>query len=542
MTTPEWLPRLSLTNRISLRTLKSVVNTALKKIILNLLILILALLLIFPKNSQAIVAAHTVTLSPTEDSWIYEGQPDQNFGSQNKLEVGLFTPNNGATQYRKRALIKFDLSQIPAGSNIGGAELSFTMGAVSGTPPSNVYRVARVNWSESSVKWNNRPDWIDPGVSQSSGVENDTSGALQSRSFNVTSIVSLWLSNPQTYPNFGFYVLGSNSNNQSQYVDFASRETSNKPQLTINYTTPLRTSSPNPSPNPFTNIDVHMPTSPPLPTSPSVPGVFPSSNSGPQISNIIYTATPTSATIVFHTNVNATADIYYGLRGDLSNRVIEQSRQLSQNHSITITNLQSSTEYNFKIAAADGNGNVGYSRIDSFFTTTDQSLAHNLPTPSPRASATPRPSAVSNQGGLFGLDGIFSSNTPIVGSLINWVRNRNQQSANTPTGVSEPLDNIPVIGSVIKAAGNALEDKIAQMTVESKIANDKNAFGNSASESAKVSPKTNNPLVLVASYVGINRLAGLSLIILGLFLAGGALLLLKVSKKTYHHVRKHFKR
>ena len=97
--------------------------------------LVFLLVLILIGSSQAF--ADVIELTPEEDTYVYQRKPSSSFGSNSYIRL------RSRQQYRQRdGLIRFDLSEIPAGTTIDSATLS-------------VY-VIRKSVSEMSCLWKRR--------------------------------------------------------------------------------------------------------------------------------------------------------------------------------------------------------------------------------------------------------------------------------------------------------------------------------------------------------------------------------------------------
>ena len=106
-------------------------------------------------------------LYPTEDAYVDDLEPDRNFGGDSYLLV-----SNNYFGRSRRALLKFDYSQIPSQAEIVEAELSL-MCQNEGTENGHVQLTrAAQPWSEYSVTWNNQPI-TDGMIYWSELVEND---------------------------------------------------------------------------------------------------------------------------------------------------------------------------------------------------------------------------------------------------------------------------------------------------------------------------------------------------------------------------------
>lgn len=105
------------------------------------------------RGAAAMPNATLITLSATEDTTVSQGSPTANFGTL----VTLFPGHDEFTQ-EDLALLKFNLSSIPAGATINSAKLRLNRTGAASSLAMNV-GVQRVqgNWTEGAVTWNTRP-------------------------------------------------------------------------------------------------------------------------------------------------------------------------------------------------------------------------------------------------------------------------------------------------------------------------------------------------------------------------------------------------
>jgi len=84
----------------------------------------------------------------TGDAYIWESNPDDNYGSSTSLYTGIFSGGH------KQSLIQFDLNSIPACSQITSA--TFHIYRRSGGAYSEAVEIYRVTapWDENTVTWN----------------------------------------------------------------------------------------------------------------------------------------------------------------------------------------------------------------------------------------------------------------------------------------------------------------------------------------------------------------------------------------------------
>lgn len=104
-------------------------------------------------------------LFPTDDAFVYQGSPDDNYGSSQDLSIGGKTVEGEA----HRSFVKFDLSTIPPGSVINYASLRvFMYEAPSESRTLECHRAA-ADWDEGTITWNNQPSATIPTTSRSTG-------------------------------------------------------------------------------------------------------------------------------------------------------------------------------------------------------------------------------------------------------------------------------------------------------------------------------------------------------------------------------------
>jgi hypothetical protein len=191
---------------------------------------------------------HTPTPTPTSivlqlcavaDAYIDQYNSNSNFGSYPGLRVGF---SSAVDLFHNRALVRFDLSSLPADATIKSAYLEayLTRGSGSLTQASIGAYFVTSAWSESSVTWNTMPSFDPVGIA---GSVNASPGY---KSWNVTSFAQVWQSDPGS--NHGLELFGPQTNWWSR--EFSSREGANCPRLalTIESTTPILTPTPTRTP------------------------------------------------------------------------------------------------------------------------------------------------------------------------------------------------------------------------------------------------------------------------------------------------------
>jgi hypothetical protein len=177
--------------------------------------------------------------SGTSDTMILSGSPTTNRGTASSLNVDG-SPDVGA-------LIKWDISTIPAGSQIQSASITLNITNTS-VDTYEIYELKQ-NWTELGATWNRYAagaNWQSAGARGANDRGSTVLGSLKaSATGKITvqlnaagiAVVQKWLDNPQS--NFGFILQDYTS--ASDGFDFDSREASNaanRPKLTVTYQAP----------------------------------------------------------------------------------------------------------------------------------------------------------------------------------------------------------------------------------------------------------------------------------------------------------------
>ena len=169
--------------------------------------------------------ANVATLAAVADTYIYEGNAGQNYGSQPHLLVGDDFRNNWY-----QTLILFNISAIPSNAYIISSRLNLfgtyatEVGAVLG-----VHRVLQP-WNEDSVNWSSRPSFDLAGSCYLDLPEGWSDKWLF---LNVTADVRYWQQN--STGNYGLLLMLTEARS---LVTLNSRETAvNSPYLEVSYVT-----------------------------------------------------------------------------------------------------------------------------------------------------------------------------------------------------------------------------------------------------------------------------------------------------------------
>nr|MBC7244124.1 DNRLRE domain-containing protein [Chloroflexota bacterium] len=221
------------------------------------------------------VDGYTGTQDTYITSWPSEG-PEEPHGSSPTLLL--------AYDARRKALLKFDLSSVPAGMEIKAAKLTVHLVENRGTGINvGAYEALRP-WADDRASWqwsNPTQQWTVAGGDGAGDRASSATYTVQNvrltgaYTFHLKSLVEHWLAEPNS--NHGLFLIGSGSYTTDSYP-LASAEyadVSKRPLLEIWYMEPLPT-----------------PTSTPIPTATSTPTTTPTP--GASTSTPTRTATPTS--------------------------------------------------------------------------------------------------------------------------------------------------------------------------------------------------------------------------------------------------------
>lgn len=196
----------------------------------------------------------------TKDNSLYADRPSNSNGASPYLYAGA------TGESLRRALIQFDLNEIPTGSSVTNVSLQLTVNQAG--PPAvdqDVYRLHRLNkdWGEGSVvapepggfgeaaqagnatwidNFFQQSQWDSPGgdfVAESSSqtaTSRNRGDTVTFSSERMAQDVQAWLDNPNT--NFGWILIGEEegTRNARRFVSSEGEE-SQRPQLTIEFTT-----------------------------------------------------------------------------------------------------------------------------------------------------------------------------------------------------------------------------------------------------------------------------------------------------------------
>jgi hypothetical protein len=167
--------------------------------------------------------SNTVTLSVTDDTFISSGRSNSNYNGSNE---GLLADGKDSYYGVMNALLKWDLSSIPACVTVTGASIQVDVTNVS----SKTYNFFAGNnsWNESSATWNSVSGSAHQGSLVGSFVPSSTTVYTVNLSSTGISTVQGWLSGS----NNGVVVASGGTSNG---LDFDSKETGMAPRLNVTY-------------------------------------------------------------------------------------------------------------------------------------------------------------------------------------------------------------------------------------------------------------------------------------------------------------------
>jgi secreted trypsin-like serine protease len=153
-----------------------------------------------PRITDSLILRFGTSPGQVRDTYVASDAPDRNFGDSVELLVG---EENGAT---RRALLRFDLSGIPAGAEVLTAHMGFHEESKTGKQIISAHRITQ-EWDEDTTTWASfgpRGFELRPlaSISNATPVVAMTSDVW----FDVTSLTREWLS--MTTPNHGVLLLG----------------------------------------------------------------------------------------------------------------------------------------------------------------------------------------------------------------------------------------------------------------------------------------------------------------------------------------------
>lgn len=247
-------------------------------------------------------------------------------------------------------LIKFSLSSIPNGSTITLAKLKlFNVNTAASTQNFATIKIGRItqSWSENTVTYNNRPSFVDTGVSTSVGRQNAY------YEWDVTQVVKDWKSN--RFSNYGFFLSGPSFDTSYQkFFESKEGESGKRPQLYVEYT--------------------------------------PRDTKGPVITEVNHSAiTQTSAKITWKTDESSSSIVLFGTSQTQPNLTAGQ-RDRVRTHTVILSSLQPDTTYYYRVNSLDSLNNPSISASGTNFKTLAL-VSSPTPSPSPIINTSAKPTS-----------------------------------------------------------------------------------------------------------------------------------------------------
>lgn len=183
----------------------------------------------------------TGAYASTADTWISEnaGVTNTNYGDD--VEIGVDGDDNPGETI---GLIRWDLSDIPAGSVIDGAALTLYVNNPSAGQAYEFYAINRA-WTENGATWNTTGTgtaWQTPGARGAADRGSAVLGAMAPTAVGTSTyqlnaagiaLVQQWLDDPAS--NFGLLISDNNNNDGVEFDSSESLTPANRPRLSLSY-------------------------------------------------------------------------------------------------------------------------------------------------------------------------------------------------------------------------------------------------------------------------------------------------------------------
>lgn len=110
-------------------------------------------------SGAAVSSVTTTSIKPVADAEIAQGKGTSNYGTSTGIYIQSQNSTTSGAFQNERGWLKFDLSSLPASSNITGARLQMVCWKVAGASLSaDAYGSTNDSWTETGLTWNNQPD------------------------------------------------------------------------------------------------------------------------------------------------------------------------------------------------------------------------------------------------------------------------------------------------------------------------------------------------------------------------------------------------
>lgn len=272
----------------------------------------------------------TLTLLPIADTYVNAGTSTGNFGTQDSIFLVLGTPPS-----RSRLLLKYDLSQIPAGSVISDADLSLHLRTRSGAATTLPLYVSGTTsaWEETAVTWDTLPT-VGTTLPETLVTHTELTQVL-----GVTALLQEMVNAPSSSAgsatSTGFMIKTRETGSAFTW-GYGARESAQPTELVVTFVPPVDTTGPVLADQRIENVNL------------------------------------TSADAVFTTDEDATVTIDLGL--DMTYGRSISTTSTARSHRVTLFPLASNSLYHYRIRARDAAGNESVSS-DATFSTLESSGA-----------------------------------------------------------------------------------------------------------------------------------------------------------------------
>jgi|CXWL01.1.fsa_nt_gi ELWxxDGT repeat protein len=175
--------------------------------------------------SSAITVKVTATLTPMADSYVHASKSNTNYGNATTLTVQQGSSNSSL----RWTYLKVDLSTIPTITE-ARVRLFGRVSATTGTAINTaVYSVSNTSWTETGIKWSNKPATGTSALSTVPIVNNSTTARWYE--FDVTAYLQAEKAAGRNVVTLAF----KNLANSSPYVTFTSKQgaAANRPQVVV---------------------------------------------------------------------------------------------------------------------------------------------------------------------------------------------------------------------------------------------------------------------------------------------------------------------
>ena len=183
--------------------------------------------------SVTAIFSTTVTLNSTADSYVSQGNPSGNNGTDTTMSVQ--STQQGNPDRNHRSFMRFDVSSIPATAIILSANLRLYLASTSTLTASRNYDAHRItaSWVETTIAWTNMPA---VAGSPTSTIATGTTLSVW-LSWDVASDVAAFVSS--SYSNYGWRIMDQVESSAVEYESvFRAHEytgTTYDPQLVVTY-------------------------------------------------------------------------------------------------------------------------------------------------------------------------------------------------------------------------------------------------------------------------------------------------------------------